>query len=145
MASINPHIHFNGNTEEAMMFYKSVFKTEFVGGKIKHFDEVPQMEGQPPMTEEFKKLVLHAQLPITGGHILMATDAPESMGFTLNTGNNMHINLEPETREEAELLFKELSVNGTITMPLEDMFFGSYFGSFKDQFGINWMITHTNH
>jgi PhnB protein len=85
-------------------------------------------------------MVLHVELPILGGHILMATDAPEEMGFTLTQGNNMHICLEPETKSETKKLFDALSQGGTITMPLEEMFFGSYFGSCTDRFGINWMF-----
>ena len=83
---------------------------------------------------------MHAELEITGGHILMGTDAPESMGFKVNFGNNMHINLEPDTRAEAERLFQALSAGGTITMPLQDMFWGAYFGSCTDRFGVQWMV-----
>lgn len=72
----------------------------------------------------------------------MGTDAPKEMGFTLTSGNNMHICLEPDTRKEAKRLFDELSAGGQVSMPLADMFFGSYFGEFKDKFGINWMINH---
>jgi PhnB protein len=72
--------------------------------------------------------------------VLMGTDAPESMGFTVKAGNNMHINLEPDTRAEAERLFKGLSVGGTVDMPLQDMFWGAYYGSFTDRFGIHWMV-----
>jgi PhnB protein len=87
-------------------------------------------------------MVLYVELPIVGGHILMGTDAPKEMGFTLTSGNNMHICLELETREEADRLFSELSVGGNITMPMADMFFGAYFGEFTDKFGINWMINY---
>lgn len=74
------------------------------------------------------------------GHILMGTDAPKEMGFTLAKGNNMHICIEPETREEADRLFNKLSADGHVTMPMADMFFGAYFGEFSDKYGINWMI-----
>jgi PhnB protein len=74
----------------------------------------------------------------------MATDAPKEMGFTLTQGNNMHICIEPETREEAKRIFDDLSKGGNITMPLKDMFFGAYFGEFSDKFGINWMINFQN-
>ena len=89
-------------------------------------------------------MVLHVELPLLGGHILMGTDAPKEMGFTLAKGNNMHICIEPETREEAKRLFDELSEGGNITMPLADMFFGAYFGEFSDKYGINWMINYQN-
>lgn len=87
-------------------------------------------------------MILHAELPLLGNYILMATDAPKEMGFEIKQVNNMHISLEPTSREEAKRLFDGLSEGGQITMPLEDMFFGSYFGSFTDEFGINWMINY---
>lgn len=143
-ARVATYLNFPGTTEEAFLFYKSVFKTEFTGKGIQRFGEIPAQEGQPPIAEAVKKMVLHVELPTIGNHLLMATDAPKEMGFTLNRGNNMHICLEPESREEAKRLFDELSAGGTITMPLQDMFFGAYFGEFSDKFGINWMINFQN-
>jgi PhnB protein len=139
MARVSTYLNFPRNTEEAFNFYRSVFGGEFTGG-INRFGDIPSMEGMPPMPEADKNLVMHIELPITGGHVIMATDAPESMGFTVSAGNNTHINLEPDTREEAERLFNTLSVGGKISMPMQDMFWGAYFGSFTDKFGINWMI-----
>ena len=144
-ARVCTYLNFPGNTEEAFLFYRSVFKTEFIGKGIERFEDVPtSTENWPPVAEEVKKMVLHVELPTVGGHILMGTDAPKEMGFTLTSGNNMHICIEPETREEADRLFSELSVGGNITMPLADMFFGAYFGEFTDKFGINWMINFQN-
>ena len=143
MARVSTYVNFQGNTEEAFNFYKSVFKTDFING-IKRFDEVPADSNQPPMAESVKKMVLHVELPIVGGHILMGTDAPKEMGFTLTKGNNMHINLEPDSREEAKRLFDALSEGGQIEMPIEDTFWGAYYGSFTDKFGINWMINYQN-
>lgn len=140
-ARVTTYLNFPGNTEEAFQFYKSVFKTDFING-IQRFGDIPADAGHPPVEEAIKKMVLHVELPILGGHILMGTDAPKEMGFTLTSGNNMHICLEPDTREEAKRLFDELSSGGTVSMPMADMFFGAYFGEFKDQFGINWMINH---
>jgi len=134
------YVNFPGTTEEAFNFYKSVFRTEFVNG-IQRFGEVAGQEGA---SETLKKMVLHVELPLVGGHILMGTDAPKEMGFTLTQGNNMHISVEPSTRDEATRLFNELSEGGNVTMPLQDMFFGAYYGSFTDKFGINWMINHQN-
>jgi PhnB protein len=90
----------------------------------------------PPMAEADKNLVMHIELNITGGHVLMATDAPETMGFTVNFGNNVHINLEQDTRGETKKLFDVLSAGGKITMELQDMFWGAYFGSCTDKFGV---------
>lgn len=83
---------------------------------------------------------MHIELPILGGHILMGTDAPESMGFKLNSGNNIHISLEPDTRGETNKLFGELSAGGKITMNLQVMFWGSYYGACTDKYGIQWMF-----
>lgn len=142
-ARVTTYLNFPGNTEEAFNFYKSVFKTDFING-IKRFGDIPADAGHPPVADGIKKMVLHVELPITGNHILMGTDAPKEMGFKLTTGNNMHICIEPETREEANRLFNELSTEGNITMPLADMFFGAYFGEFTDKYGINWMINYQN-
>jgi PhnB protein len=142
-ARVCSYLNFPGNTEEAFLFYKSVFQTDFING-IQRFEDIPADSGHPPVADSIKKMVLHVELPIVGGHILMGTDAPKEMGFTLTSGNNMHICLEPETREEAKRIFDGLSDGGTVTMPLEDMFFGAYFGEFRDKFGINWMINVTS-
>ncbi|MCK9206701.1 MAG: SRPBCC domain-containing protein [Salinivirgaceae bacterium] len=143
-ARVSSYLNFDGKTEEAFLFYKKVFKTEFLGKGIERFGDIPASSGHPPVAEEIKKMVLHVELPITGNHILMGTDAPKEMGFALTKGNNMHICLEPETREEADRLFNELSAEGNITMPMADMFFGAYFGEFSDKYGINWMINFQN-
>lgn len=140
-ARVCTYLNFDGKTEEAFLFYKSVFKTEFSGKGIERFEDIPaSTENWPPVADSIKKMVLHVELPVTGGHILMGTDAPKEMGFTLAKGNNMHICIEPETREEADRLFNELSADGNVTMPMADMFFGAYFGEFSDKYGINWMI-----
>ena len=139
MARVSTYLNFPRNTEEAFNFYRSVFGGEFTGS-INRFGDMPPMEGMPPMPEADKNLVMHVELTITGGHVLMGTDAPETMGFTVTAGNNIHINLEPDTREEAEKLFNALSAGGKISMPLQDMFWGAYFGSFTDKYGINWMV-----
>jgi uncharacterized glyoxalase superfamily protein PhnB/uncharacterized protein YndB with AHSA1/START domain len=139
-ARVASYLNFPGKTEEAFNFYKKVFNGEFTGNGLRRFGDIEQTAGMPPMNDADKKLIIHAELTILGGHVLMATDAPESMGFKMEYGNNMHINLEPETREEAKRLFDELSAGGKVTMPLDDMFWGAYFGSFTDKYGINWMV-----
>lgn len=137
------YLNFPGNTEEAFLFYQSVFQSEFHGG-IQRFGDLPADASHPPVAEALKKMVLHIELPIFGNHILMGTDAPKEMGFTVTQGNNMHISLEPENREEAKRIFDGLSEGGNISMPLQDMFWGAYFGSFTDKYGINWMINCQN-
>ena len=135
MARTSTYLNFARSTEEAFNFYKSVFGTEFVG-EIARFRDVPPQEGQPPMSEDDKQLVMNVQLPILGGHLLMGTDAPESMGFQLNQGNNVYICLDPDTRAEADALFAALSDGGNIEMSLQEMFWGDYFGSLVDKFGV---------
>ena len=144
MARTNTYLNFSRNTEEAFNFYKSVFGGEFSGGGIARFSDIPPMEGAPALAESDKNLVMHIELPITGGHTLMGTDAPESMGFNVNFGNNVHISLEPDTREETKQLFQKLSEGGKVTMELQDMFWGAYYGSCTDKFGVQWMFNCVN-
>ena len=139
-ARVTTYLNFPGKTEEAFNFYKKIFKTEFSGKGIQRFGDIPAEAGHPPVSDNIKNMILHVELPIVGGHVLMATDAPSEMGFKLTQGNNMHICVEPETRKETKRLFDALSEGGTITMPLEDMFFGAYFGECTDKYGINWMF-----
>lgn len=138
MARVSTYLNFPGNTEEVFGFYKSVFGTEF--GHLARFKDMPPCPDQPPLSDEDKERILHIELPILGGHVLMATDSLCSMGSTLMQGNNTHINLEPDTRAETERLFKALSAGGKVEMPLQDMFWGAYFASFTDRFGTNWML-----
>lgn len=140
MAQVSTYLNFQRNTEEAFNFYKSVFGGEFSGEGVARFSDIPVTEGMPPLSEEDKNLIMHIELPILGGHKLMGTDAPESMGFKVNFGNNIYINLEPDTREETKRLFKALSDKGTVTMELQDMFWGALYGSCTDRFGVNWMF-----
>lgn len=139
MARVSTYLNFARETEAAFNFYKTVFGTEF-SGPIQRMSAVPPQPGQPPLSEEDKNLVMHIGLPILGGHMLLGTDAPESMGFKMNFGNNIYINLEPDTRGEADRLFKALSEGGKVEMPMQEMFWGDYFGSFRDKFGTQWMI-----
>jgi PhnB protein len=138
MARVSTYLNFMGNTEEAFNFYRTVFRTEFVG-PIQRMGDVPPGPGGPEISPAEKNNVVHVALPITGGHVLMGTDTPEAMG-KLTFGNNISLNLEPDTREEAERLFAALSVGGRITMPLQDMFWGALYGALDDKFGVSWMV-----
>jgi PhnB protein len=139
MAATSTYLNFNGNTEEAFNFYKSVFKTEFYG-PVMRMGDVPAEEGQPAMSDAAKNLVMHVGLPILRGHILMGTDATEEMGFKLVQGNNVYISLQPDTRAEADELFGALSAGGTVQVPMSEMFWGDYFGSLVDKYGVQWMV-----
>ncbi|HEY4265323.1 MAG TPA: VOC family protein [Micropepsaceae bacterium] len=138
MARVSTYLNFPRSTEEAFLFYKKIFGSEFTM-PIARFRDIPPNPGHP-LAEADKDLVMHVELPILGGHVLMGTDAPESMGFKLVQGNNMFINLEPDNRAETTRLFNALSAGGKIEMPLAEMFWGGFFGSLTDRFGIHWMF-----
>jgi len=142
MARVSTYLNFPRHTEEVFRFYKSVFKTEF-SCDIARFKDMPADPAQPALSEADGNLVLHIELPILGGHVLMGTDSPEAFGFTVIQGNNVHLNLEPDTRAEADRLFAELSKDGKVEIPLQEMFWGAYFASFADRFGTHWMINCT--
>lgn len=142
MARVTTYLNFPGTTEEAFTFYQQVFGTEF-DGEINRMRDVPLMEGQPPVPENEQDLVMHVQLPILGGHVLMGTDTLDSMGMKLTMGDNVSINLEPDSREETDRLFAALAEGGDVGMELADMFWGSYFGVLKDRFGVQWMFNFT--
>ncbi len=105
MARVNTYLNFPRNTEDAFNFYKSVFGGEFGGIGIARFKDIPPQDGMPPLPDADKNLIMHIELAIVGGHVIMGTDAPESMGFNVNFGNNVHISIEPDTKEETKKLF----------------------------------------
>ena len=132
---VNPYLNFDGQAEEAFNFYKSIFGGDF-SGKMK-MQDAPGGDELPP--EEQNRL-MHISLPIVKDITLMGSDIFPSMGQTLKEGNNIYISLHPESRGDADRLFNSLSAGGEIEMPMEDQFWGDYFGSFIDKFGIGWMI-----
>ena len=135
MAGVGTYLHLPGNTEEAFEFYKSVFGTEFAGRGIMRMGDMPVEPGAPEMPDEIKHHVMHVGLPILGDHMLMGTDAPDAV-----VGNSMSIMLVADTRAEADELFAKLSAGGTVGQPMQDMFWGDYYGDLTDRFGVNWMI-----
>jgi PhnB protein len=139
MLKLNPYLNFNGNTEEAFNFYKSVFGGEFLA--LQRFKDNAECDKIP---EADRDKVMHVALPIGQGNILMATDTLESLGQKLNVGNNFSIAIDAESKEEADKLFRGLSSGGTVQMPMQDMFWGAYFGMLSDKFGVQWMINCTN-
>ena len=138
MTNINPYLNFDGKAEEAMNFYRSVLGGEFMGG-VMRWGEVPGCE-EMNLREEDKGKVMHMALPISDGNVIMASDSLKGFGPPLSAGNNVTMALGPETREEADRLFNGLSAGGNVQMPMADAFWGGYFGSFEDKFGINWLI-----
>ena len=135
MALINPHINFNGNDEEAFTFYKSVFGGEFA--KIMRFKDLSSDEF--PVSESEANKIMHIALPI-GKNVLMANDVPEIMGQVNENEHRSKISISAESRKEADKLFNGLSAGGQIEFPISDSPWGSYFGMFRDKFGIEWMV-----
>ena len=133
---LNPDLNFDGTAEEAMTFYKSVFGGEFMGNGIMKMSDAPGTEG---LAGDEKNRVMHVSLPI-GSEVLMASDIVPSMGHKLTQGNGNYICIGPDNKEEADRLFNALSKGGVVEMPMADQFWGDYFGSFKDKFGVYWMI-----
>jgi len=136
MAQINPYIHFNGNAEEAFLFYKSVFGGEFA--MISRFKDMSIPES--PMSEKEAEKIMHIALPIGNHSILMGSDTPEFMGKHNENETRSKISISAESKAEADHIFNGLSEGGTIEMPIEESPWGSYFGMFRDKFGIEWMI-----
>jgi len=137
MATINPYLNFPGTAEEAFTLYKSVFGGEFLG-----VNRLGDMTDNDKLPADAKNKIMHIALPIGNGNILMVSDAPSSMGFTVTEGNNFYISVNVDSREEADHIFAALSEGGKIQMPLADMFWGAYYGSFFDRFGIGWMVSY---
>lgn len=135
MASINPHVNFNGNAEEAFNFYRSVFGGEF--SKIIRFKDLASDEF--PVAENEANKIMHIALPI-GKSILMANDVPEILGRTNENENRSKIVISADSKEEADHLFNSLSVGGQIEMPIADSPWSTYFGMFRDKYGIEWMV-----
>ncbi len=141
MATINPYIHFNGDTEEAFNFYKSIFGGEFV--TVMRYKDVSQMEGCDGMqvAENDLEKIMHIALPLGNGNFLMANDVLESMG-KVSEINNFSLSVSAESREDADKFFNGLSDGGKVELPLADAFWGSYFGMLEDKFGIRWMVSY---
>lgn len=136
MALINPHINFNGNAEEAFTFYKSAFGGEFA--KIIRFKDLASPEF--PVAEKEENKIMHIALSIGNGSVLMGNDVPEIMGRTNENENRSKIVISAESKEEADKIFNGLSVGGEIEGPIGDSPWGSYFGCFRDKYGIEWIV-----
>jgi PhnB protein len=137
MAVVNPYLNFNGTTEEAFNFYRSVFGGDFI--TLQRFRDTPEAEN---IREGDRDKIMHVALPIGDETILMGTDALESMGHPLTVGNNFYMSISADSEEEAQTFFYALSAGGKISMQLEKTFWGAYFGIFTDKFGIQWMINY---
>ena len=136
---LNPYLSFPGNCEEAFTFYKSVFGGEF--DYIGRFGEMPPQEGMPPLSEEDARKIMHVSLTIGPNQVLMGSDDGGEWGPPHVAGNNVTLSLTASTQKEADEIFAKLAEGGVITMPLENTFWGDYFGMCTDQFGIHWMMS----
>ncbi|RDI15942.1 VOC family protein [Flavobacterium sp. AG291] len=136
MNSLNPYLNFNGNTEEVFTFYKSIFGGEFA--MVMRFGDTPGCENMP---ETEKNGIMHIALPI-GSNVLMGTDVPKSME-QVTAGTNMSISVNVSSREEADRVYNGLSAGGKATMPMNDMFWGDYYGMLTDKYQIQWMISYS--
>ena len=139
MATVNPYFTFNGTCEEAFNLYKSVFGGEF--NRIARFKDMPPMPGAPELPDNLKERIMHVSLPISKETILMGSDANPAMG-SVTTGQHLSISVNTDSKEEADKIFKSLSVGGKVTMPIGDMFWGAYFGMLIDKFNIIWLINY---
>lgn len=140
MPIINPHINFNGNAEEAFNFYRSVFGGEFA--KLIRFKDLESPEF--PIAEKEANKIMHIALPIGKTNMLMGNDVPEILGKVNEQENRSKISISAESKEEADHLFSGLSAGGDIEMPMDNSPWGSYFGMFRDKYGIEWMVEFTH-
>lgn len=138
MATLSPYLNFNGNTEEAFNFYKSVFGGEFA--TFQRFNDVPGLPGMENISEGDGQKIMHVSLPISNGVSLMASDSLESFGHPLTVGNNFSISINTDSEAEAVDVFTKLSDGGSVQMEMQKTFWGAFFGMFTDKFGIQWMI-----
>ncbi len=139
MTTVNVYLNFNGNCEEAFLFYKSVFGGDFP--YIGRFKEMPPQEGMPPLPPEMENMIMHISLPIGGDTSIMGSDTGGEWAPTFVQGNNFAVSVNTDSKDEADRIFAGLSEGGNVTMPLAQTFWGSYFGMCTDKFGIGWMVS----
>jgi PhnB protein len=141
MSRVNTYLNFMEKSEEAFNFYKRVFQSEFTS--VTRMKDMPRPQGAPELTDSESNLIMNIQLPITNGHVLMATDMIASMGHKVHVGNNVTISLDLDSAEEAQSIYEELLTNSPENSgPLAQMPWGALWGSCQDQFGIRWMISY---
>jgi PhnB protein len=142
MSRVNTYLNFPGNTEEAFNFYATVFATEIIP-PVYRFGDMPANPEGPALSETERNQIMHMEVPILNGHVLMATDMLESMGQQLRVGNNTTISLELDSREEADRIYDALSEGGSETTAMQDMPWGAYWGTCLDPYGVRWMFSYT--
>lgn len=140
MTTVNAYLTFNGDCEAAFNFYKAAFKTEF--SFIGKFKDMPPQEGAAPLSDLEGEKIMHVSLPISNETCIFGSDTAGEWSSKHVNGNNFSLSINAESKTEADRLFNELSLDGTITMPMNKTFWGAYFGMFTDKFGINWMVNY---
>lgn len=135
MPKANIYLYFDGNAEEAFNFYKSVLGGEFA--MLQRFGEAPEADKMP---DGARNKIMHIALPLASDNVLMASDNPEGMGEPFKVGTNFSISLSTDSRAETDRLFTGLSAGGTVEMPVQETFWGAYFGMLIDSFGVQWMV-----
>lgn len=142
MTKLNPYLNFDGTCEQAFNFYKKVFQKDFNRYGIMRFGDVPAQESMPPFPDDVKNRVMHVGIDI-GEQTLMGSDIMPGMdNRPFQIGDNNYVSIHPDSREEADRLFNELSEGGVVEMPMADQFWGDYFGSLRDKFGVCWMVNY---
>lgn len=139
MKKINVYVLFDGQCEDAFNFYKSVLGGDYAS--VMRFSDMPPSDDIPSLPEEHQNRIMHISLAVSADHVLMGSDTGGEWAADYNQGNNFSISISVESRKEADRIFNGLSDGGTVTMPMDYTFWGSYFGSFRDKFGVNWMVS----
>lgn len=142
MSRVNTYLNFMGTAEEAFTFYKGVFDSDYVS-PIVRFADMPFGDDGPHVTPDELQKIMHIELPIINGHVLMASDMLPSLGHEIRVGNNTTISLELDSRDEAQRLYDELSQGASDATGMNDMPWGAYWGCCLDRFSIRWMISTT--
>jgi PhnB protein len=139
MTVVNVYLNFDGNCEEAFNFYKSVFGGDFT--YVGKFKDMPPQEDMPPMSEEMGDKIMHISLPVSSETSIMGSDTGGEWAQHFKMGNNFSISISTDSKEEADRLYNGLSAGGNASMPMNQTFWGDYFGMFTDKFGVNWMVS----
>lgn len=140
MAKVNPYLNFKGNTEEVFNFYKSIFGGDFA--TVMRYGDVKGQEGCENLSDADKEKIMHIALPLSDGHVLMASDVAGECADKFVVGNSISLSVSADSKKEAEKIFNGLAEGGKITMPLGDTFWGAYFGMLTDKYDIDWLVNY---
>lgn len=125
-----PYLTFNGNTKEAMEYYKGIF-----GGELK-LTTFGEFEGMP-VQDDYKDKIMHAELESTELTIMASEGRP---GSQVKFGDNVSLSFSGNDKDKLVEYFDKLAEGGSITMPLAEQGWGDLFGMVDDKYGIHWMV-----